>query len=329
MRARPQLGVCQWFHYLDYECVERSVELMHELGVRHLRTGISWADYHRPAGKQWYDWQMEQLADFDVLLSVWHTPPSISEGGTCNSPPRRLQDYADFIGQLCRQYGDYFTDLELWNEPNNWFKWNFRDHDPRWHKFARMLAMAAARARCHGKTAVLGGIIPVDAQWLDLMHRYDALINVEVIAIHAFPEMWWPDHYNWDWHRDWHGWQAKVETIAAQCAGRPVWVTETGLATWDPHHRRLARGDLQVRMLEQASRAPVQRLYWYSLLDLDPEREALDGFHVDENHYHMGLVGWDGTRKDAFFRLQELLLDAEPAVTAAQASAAVVQARHK
>src|SRR3954464_2614571 len=81
---RDKIGLCQWFHFEDDTSLERSVELLHELGVRHLRTGISWADYYRTGGKQWYGRQMKALADFEILLSVWHTPPSISEGGTCN-----------------------------------------------------------------------------------------------------------------------------------------------------------------------------------------------------------------------------------------------------
>lgn len=77
---RDRLDVCQWFHYEAYDDVERAVELLRQLGVRHLRTGVSWADFHRPRGRQWYDWQMEALSEFEVLLSVWHTPPSIAEG---------------------------------------------------------------------------------------------------------------------------------------------------------------------------------------------------------------------------------------------------------
>src|SRR5690348_2897253 len=75
---REKLGVCQWFHFEDYDAVRQTVALLKELNVRHLRTGVSWADFYRPGGKKWYDWQMSALGDFDVLLSVWHTPPSIA-----------------------------------------------------------------------------------------------------------------------------------------------------------------------------------------------------------------------------------------------------------
>jgi len=302
-----KLGVCQWFHFEDYAAVERAVELMHELKLRHLRTGISWADFFRPGGKKWYDWQMKQLRDFDVLLSIWHTPPSISEGNACNSPPRRLRDFADFIDAIISEYGGSFSALELWNEPNNRYKWDFERFDPGWRKFAEMIGAAAYWARQRGQRTVLGGMIPVDHHWLHLMGSQGVLDWIDVVAIHAFPGMWWPNHPNWDWHDAWTGWPAKLAYIRRHAGGRPVWVTETGLATWDLAAHRSAKHALQSRMLTASASAPADRLYWYSLIDLDPARQAIEGFHVDENEYHMGLVTHDGVKKPAFEKLAALL----------------------
>jgi CDP-paratose 2-epimerase len=304
---RDRLGVCQWFHFEDYETVRRSVRLLRELGVRHLRTGVSWADFLRPGGKQWYDWQMRQLEEFEVLLSVWHTPPSISEGDTCASPPRRLRDFADFIDLLISEYGDAFAALELWNEPNNRYKWNFPHHDPQWRKFAEMIGDAAYWAKQRGRTTVLGGMIPVDHHWLELIASYGVLAYVDVVAIHAFPGMWFPHHPNWDWHSHWTGWADKLAYIRAHADGREVWVTETGLATWDLAFGREAKFDLQAMALEAAAAAPAERIYWYSLIDLDPDRDAIEGFHVDENEYHLGLVHADGRRKPTFERFRSLV----------------------
>ena len=304
---RDKLGVCQWFHFEDRESVRRSVRLLRTLGVRHLRTGISWADFLRPGGKRWYDWQMRQLEEFEVLLSVWHTPPSISAGGACNSPPRRLRDFADFIDLVITEYGDAFAHLELWNEPNNRLKWDFPTHDPQWQKFGEMIGDAAYWAKQRERTTVLGGIIPVDHHWLELMDGYGVLRYVDVVAIHAFPGMWFPDHPNWDWHDRWTGWADKLAYIAAHTGGRPVWVTETGLATWDLALNRESKYDLQEQALAHAAAAPCERVYWYSLIDLDPAREAIEGFHADENEYHLGLVKYDGFHKHAFSRFRRLL----------------------
>jgi CDP-paratose 2-epimerase len=312
---RDKVGICQWFHYEAHADLDRAAELLHDLDIRHFRTGVSWADFHRPRGQQWYRRQMEALRGFDVLLSVWHTPPSISEGGTCASPPRRLDDYADFIRQLIDEYGDLFSHFELWNEPNNRLKWDFERYDPDWSKFGAMIREAGRVARDAGKTSVLGGMIPVDHHWLGLMRGYGVLEAVDAAAIHGFPDMWWDDHPNWDWYRYWKGWPDKLDYAAAHAEGKPVWVTETGLATYDLHTRARARHELQRQRLLDAAEAPADRVYWYSLIDLDPRRAAIEGFHVDENEYHLGVVTYDGSPKPAYGALKELL--AEPSAAPA------------
>jgi CDP-paratose 2-epimerase len=309
---RSKIGVCQWFHYQDYRAVERTVDLLRDLGVRHLRTGISWADFHRTGGKPWYDWQMAALSEFEVLLSIWHTPPSISRGGTCASPPRRLEDFADFIEQVIDDYGGSFTHLELWNEPNNIRKWDFRTYDPEWSKFGQMVREAAARAKRREVPTVLGGMIPVDHHWLNLMKKYGVLDHIDVVAIHGFPEMWSSGAINWEWYHHWRGWRQKIASIQPHAGGKPIWITETGLATWEIRTAKPARRDLQVTMLDRAVDAPADRVYWYSLIDLDPAREAIEGFHVDENEYHMGLVEYDGNRKPAYYALKQILATRAP-----------------
>jgi CDP-paratose 2-epimerase len=306
LSLREKLGVCQWFHFEDEARLEQTVELMQELGVKLLRTGISWADFHRPGGKDWYDRQMKALKRFDVLLSIWHTPMSIAEGPSCAAPPGRRRDFADFVGQVIEEYGEYFSALELWNEPNNQLKWDFRNYDPQWRKFGEMIRDAAGWAKRRGRYTVLGGMIPVDHHWLALMREYGVLEHIDAVGIHAFPGMWWPGKSNWDWHSKWNGWADKIGYIR-RYAERPIWVTETGLATWDLAENRIAKHDLQVKMLEDAARTSAERMYWYCLIDLDPSREAIEGFHVDENEYHLGLVTSDLKPKPAFERMRELM----------------------
>ena len=119
--------------------------------------------------------------------------------------------------------------------------------------------------------------------------------------------MWWDEHPNWDWLRDWAGWPAKVDYIKGHAQGRPIWITETGVATWDLALKRVAKEELQVQCLEEAAEAPAERTYWYSLIDLDPDRTAIEGFHVDENEYHLGLSTHTGELKPAFHHLHRLL----------------------
>ena len=69
-------------------------------------------------------------------------------------------------------------------------------------------------------------------------------------------------------------------------------------------------------MLRRATRIVAPRVYWYSLIDLAPDRAAIemteDGGRVDPREYHLGLVRHDGRRKPAFGVLRRLLEKAEP-----------------
>ncbi len=119
--------------------------------------------------------------------------------------------------------------------------------------------------------------------------------------------------------RQLRGWAAKFESIKPVVGDRPIWITETGLATVDLTTGEPARHDEQAQRLEDVAHditlrrsrgsAPDTdgRTYWYSLIDLNPQREAIEGFHVDENEYHMGLFTFDGRAKPALRRFREVL----------------------
>lgn len=315
---RRKLGVCQWFHYGDHRLLDVTVETLEDLGVRHLRTGLSWADYHRPRGGEWYDWQMGRLrkSDLEVLLSVWHTPPSISmepELGSASVPPARPRDYADFIDEVIRRYGDCFETLELWNEPNNPFKWR-TDFDPDHARFAEMVIDAGFWAGECGVPRVLGGTTLLDYDFVDRMVEAGATEHVDVFGIHAFPHMWEPYASDWEYATHWYGWEHRVAEIEER-SGLPVWVTETGLATVRKDTGE-CRESAQVEALRAAFGVPAERVYWYCLFDLDPERLAIEEVNDaprEEPEYHMGLVRFDpeyrvdGHRKPAFHALRKAL----------------------
>lgn len=317
---RDRFGLCQWFHHGDFDLLESTLAALEELGVRHLRTGISWADWHRPGGREWYDWQMATLAeaDLDVLLSIWHTPPSISMDPSLGSPavpPARPRDFADFIDVVIQRYGDGFDEIELWNEPNNPYKWD-RRFDPEYARFAEMVIDAGNWTRECGKIAVLGGLTLLDLQFLAAMERHGALEHVDVIGAHAFPEMWEPYATNWDVPEHWFGWEHRVAELSRAADGLPIWVTETGLATYDKSTDTRGRERLQARKLMEALDAPAERVYWYTLFDLPPERLAIEeanGGPREEAEYHMGLVrhnpgfGVRGHEKAAFRLLRDEL----------------------
>jgi beta-xylosidase len=99
----PELGICQWFHFEDPR-LDSAVRWLRKLGVRHLRTGVSWADSLRPGAKAWYDRQMKALEPFDVTLTFCFTPESCGIRPHHTSPPTDVRAFADFCGEMLRRY---------------------------------------------------------------------------------------------------------------------------------------------------------------------------------------------------------------------------------
>jgi beta-xylosidase len=102
-RHMPHLGLMQWFHFEDPR-LDDAVAWMRGLGVRHLRTGLSWADSFRPGAIDWFDRQMEALADFDVTLTFCFTPEHLGLAPHHTSPPREPQAFADFCARMIERY---------------------------------------------------------------------------------------------------------------------------------------------------------------------------------------------------------------------------------
>jgi beta-xylosidase len=99
----PELGICQWFHFEDHRLAS-AVRWLKELGVRHLRTGLSWADSFRPDADRWFDRQMRALNDFDVTLTFCFTPEHRGLLPNHTSPPREPAEFAEFCAKMVRRY---------------------------------------------------------------------------------------------------------------------------------------------------------------------------------------------------------------------------------
>jgi beta-xylosidase len=104
----PALGVCQWFHYEDPR-LDEGVRLLRQVGVRRLRTGLSWADWLRPGAEAWFDRLMCALDSFDVTVTFCFTPESHGLKPHHTSPPRDVTAFADFCAAMMRRYAPGVT----------------------------------------------------------------------------------------------------------------------------------------------------------------------------------------------------------------------------
>ena len=99
----PEIGICQWFHFEDPR-LEAAVSWLDRLGVKRLRTGLSWADSLRPGALAWFDRQMKAIERFDVTLTFGYTPESRGVAPHHTSPPVHTEEYADFCAAMTRRY---------------------------------------------------------------------------------------------------------------------------------------------------------------------------------------------------------------------------------
>lgn len=181
----------------------------------------------------------------------------------------------------------------LWNEPNNLSHWDFKI-DPDWKMFAEMaLAGASAVRRVNPDLKiVLGGISPIDPNFIRLLGSYGVLNAVDVVAVHGFPLDW--NHWKIN------EWPSKIDEIHS-VTEKPVWVSEAGVSSFGAE-------EVQVFGLQRTAELLlpcVERVHWYSLFDLPATWTATTRHKEAEGsayyrHYYMGLIREDNTPKLAY-----------------------------
>jgi beta-xylosidase len=180
----------------------------------------------------------------------------------------------------------------LWNEPNNLSHWDFHQ-DPEWKIFAQMVIAAAKTIReVNPKVKIaLGGMSPVDPNFVRLLGGLGVLDYVDVVAIHGFPLDW----NHWKINQ----WPEKVAEIQ-KVTDKSIWVSEAGASSFGAE-------EVQVFGLKRTADLLlplVERVHWYSLFDL-PATWAATTRHKEAEgsayyrHYYMGLLRQDGSPKPA------------------------------
>lgn len=99
----PEMGICQWFHFEDHR-LDPAVDWLRRLGVKKLRTGLSWADFYRPDADKWFDRMMTSLEEFDLTITFCFTPEHKGILPHHTSPPQNVDEFADFCGEMMRKY---------------------------------------------------------------------------------------------------------------------------------------------------------------------------------------------------------------------------------
>jgi beta-xylosidase len=190
----------------------------------------------------------------------------------------------------------------IWNEPNNKSHWD-PELDPDWSHFAEMtkLACEAIRAENAGLPRVLGGISPIDPNFIVNMREKGVIDAVDVVALHGFPLDW----NLWSIHE----WPAKLDEIRA-VTDKPIWVSEVGVSTFGAEE--VQEWGLKRTAELLSGRAP--RIHWYSLFDLPRAWPATTRHREAEGssyyrHFYMGIVREDGSEKLAYRHFHDFTPD--------------------
>src|SRR3954467_2941722 len=87
-RVTPPIGMLEWFRPGEHHRVDRVLSALRRIGVKELRTGVSWADWHTAEGEAWYAWLFPQLArQVNLLPCFLYTPASRGAAPNTPAPP--------------------------------------------------------------------------------------------------------------------------------------------------------------------------------------------------------------------------------------------------
>jgi len=186
----------------------------------------------------------------------------------------------------------------FWNEPNNKSHWDF-EVDPDWQMFASMVKLAAEAVRAENPALqrVLGGISPIDPDFIRNMESKGVLSCMDVVALHGFPLDW--NHWTI------HEWPDKIQEIR-DVTSLPIWISEVGASTFGAEEVQ----EFGLRRSAELLIDRVPRIHWYSLYDLPAAWPATTRHREAEGsayyrHFHMGLLDEHGNTKRALWQFAD------------------------
>ncbi|HVX84360.1 MAG TPA: beta-xylosidase [Phycisphaerae bacterium] len=179
----------------------------------------------------------------------------------------------------------------LWNEPNNKSHWMF-EVDPDWQIFSRMLNDASDAIRSLRPTLpqVLGGMSPIDPNFIRLLRAQGVIDRLDAVAVHGFPLDW--NHWQIN------DWPDKLREIKSAVEDKPVWVSEVGISSFGAEKVQ----EFGLTRTAQLLIGKTPRIHWYSLFDLPKAWPATTRHREAEGssyyrHFYMGLIKEDASPK--------------------------------
>lgn len=152
--------------YATDEALQHALQVLKAVGLTHARQYFPWREIEARRGI--YDWtQWDRIVNAAhsteiQLVAVLYTAPAWSQRESerlmPGAPPDDFAEYARFVEDFAKRYGDMIEYYEIWDEPNVEPHWGKRNADP--VEYAQMLipASQAIRANAPNAKILLAGL---------------------------------------------------------------------------------------------------------------------------------------------------------------------------
>lgn len=322
------LGVNTPFLFFERETYAKQIKLLKALGLKWVRINVHW--YHLEPEEGTYNLaaldELMRVVEQEQLVPVVYLVGSAKFASTAPAgdpnidqwPPRSNEEFAARVVLLARRY-PFVKHWQIWNEPNINPFWQPKEDPPAYAALVKASA-DALRTQAPGGQVVLGGMayysqMPMRASGLMLeeLGKLGVLPLVDVVAYHPYtdepegdPAAGDPDNFIK---------RAAQLNAALRSAGvKKLWATEFGWSTYkgpkviQPIIDEATQADYFLRRLALMMTLDFDRVFWFSLSDLD-QRVA-----VRDQSY--GMMTIDGRPKPIYAALQSFLSVTGDRVTA-------------
>lgn len=262
-----------------------------ESGVKWIREDFEWGSLEPERGK--FNWAFSdsvvQIAGKNgisvyAIVAYW---PSWSKAYT----KAGIDEYVTFLKELVRHYKNVIHQWEIWNEPNIFF-WQGPQE-----MYAELLMKSYVAIKDIDPTAQVLGISTsgIDFDFIEKMHQLQA--PYDILTIHPYRS-----HLN---EAEFITELKRASDMAVLQGGkrRPVWITEMGWTTYNPHNSWVQEGFLPTPLRIQAEfivRTYLSciisgidpKVFWYDL-----RNDGTDPHNFEDN---IGIMYQDFSPKPAY-----------------------------
>jgi hypothetical protein len=316
----------------------RAFELIRAAGFGWIRQQFPWDEIEPVRKGEYVDpkWGVDTWAKYDEIVDLAQeygiqiiarldtTPAWARADGAPDSlaPPKRAEDYGDFVYTVVSRYKGKIKHVQIWNEPNLAREWGGQPPYPA--AYAHLLGVAYLRAKEADPEVVVlsAALAPTledsfnamsDLRYLQALYDAGAGPFFDVLAVQAYGLRHGPDDRRLDFGDVNFSRPIQVREVMVRNgdAGKPIWVSEVGWNAQPPDLPGTPPYPFGSVSLETQARYTVRALErartewpWAGVLCVWFFKRATD-HERDQPMYYFRLVEPDFTPLPVYFAIQD------------------------